>query len=39
MHKVEKNYVRNLDSNELLAKFLKKLLSFELMALNEQEIE
>ena len=39
MHKVEKNYTRMLDSNEMLAKFLKKLLSFELMPLNEQEIE
>lgn len=39
MHRVEANYGRELENNELLSKFLKKLLAFELMPLNEAEIE
>ena len=32
-------YTRELDSNELLAKFMRKFLSFELMPFNDKEIE
>jgi hypothetical protein len=39
MHKVEKNYARNLESNDLLEKFLKRLLTYELIPLNEGLIE
>lgn len=35
LHKVEKNYARQLEQNELLAKYVRKLLVFELMPLNE----
>lgn len=39
MNLIEKNYARHLESNDLLARYLHKLLTFELMPLNEQEIE
>ena len=32
-------YGRELDQNELISKFLRKFLTFELMPLNEDEIE
>jgi 26S proteasome regulatory subunit N5 len=36
---VQKNYARELESNDLLQRFVSKLLTYELMPLNEQEIE
>jgi 26S proteasome regulatory subunit N5 len=36
---VQKNYARELESNDLLGRFVHKLLTYELMPLNEQEIE
>jgi len=36
---IEARYARNLEDNDLLQRFVKKLLTFELMPLNEQEIE
>ena len=36
---LEKQYVRDLENNDLLQRFVHKLLTFELMPLNEQEIE
>jgi hypothetical protein len=36
---LEKQYVRDLETNDLLQRFVHKLLTFELMPLNEQEIE
>jgi hypothetical protein len=36
---VEAMYARELDQNELLAKFLRKFLTFELMPFNDKEIE
>lgn len=32
-------YTRELDQNELLSKYLRKFLTFELMPFNDQEIE
>ena len=39
MHIVEANYSRELDHEELIAKFVRKLLTFELMPLDEKEVE
>ena len=39
MNIVETRYARELEGNDLLLKFVHKLLTFELMPLNEQEIE
>ena len=39
MNIIEKNYARDLEENDLLSRYLHKLLTFELMPLNEQEIE
>jgi len=39
MHILESLYARNLEENEMLSKFVHKLLTFELMPLNEAEIE
>lgn len=36
---LQKNYARELESNDLLQRFVHKLLTFELMPLNEEEIE
>jgi hypothetical protein len=33
------NYVRELDQNEVLSKYLRKFLTFELMPFNDKEIE
>lgn len=39
MNIVEKNNARELDQNEIIAKFLKKFLTFELYPFNEAEVE
>jgi hypothetical protein len=39
MHIIEANYSRELDHEDLIAKFVRKLLTFELMPLDEREIE
>ena len=39
MHILESMYARNLEENDLLSRFVHKLLTFELMPLNEAEIE
>jgi hypothetical protein len=39
MHILDSMYARNLEENDLLARFVHKLLTFELMPLNEGEIE
>jgi 26S proteasome regulatory subunit N5 len=39
MHILESMYARNLEDNDLLGRFVHKLLTFELMPLNEAEIE
>lgn len=39
MHIIESQYARDLEQNDLLGRFVHKLLTFELMPLNEQEIE
>ncbi len=39
MHKIETDYARELETEEKIAKFVRKLLLFELMPLNEAEIE
>ena len=39
MRIAEANYVRDLEGEDLIAKFVKKLLTYELMPLNETEIE
>lgn len=39
LHIVEKDYGRELDQNEIIAKFLKKFLTFELYPFNENEVE
>jgi len=36
---IEKDYARDLEKNDLISKFVHKLLTFELMPLNEKEIE
>lgn len=36
---VQKNYARELEANDLLQRFVSKLLSYELLPLNETEIE
>lgn len=36
---LEKNYARDLEENDLLMRFVHKLLVFELIPLNEREIE
>lgn len=36
---IQKNYARELENNDLLSRFVSKLLTYELMPLNEQEIE
>lgn len=35
----ESLYTRELDQNELIAKFMRKFLTYELMPFNDQEIE
>lgn len=35
---LEKNYARQLESNDMLQRFVHKLLTYELMPLNEEEI-
>ena len=39
LHILESLYARNLEQNDLLSRFVHKLLTFELMPLNEAEIE
>lgn len=39
LNHLQKNYARELESNDLLQRFVSKLLTYELMPLNEQEIE
>lgn len=39
LHILESMYARNLEQNDLLSRFVHKLLTFELMPLNEAEIE
>lgn len=39
LHIIEKEYARELEKNDQLARFVHKLLTFELMPLNEREIE
>ena len=39
LHIIEKDYARELEQNDQLARFVHKLLTFELMPLNEREIE
>jgi hypothetical protein len=39
MNILESLYARNLEENDLLGRFVHKLLTFELMPLNEVEIE
>lgn len=39
LHIIEKDYARELENNDHLARFVHKLLTFELMPLNEREIE
>ena len=39
LHIMEKDYPRELEKNDHLARFVHKLLTFELMPLNEREIE
>jgi len=39
LNKVEAFYTRDLDEEQLISKFVKKFLTFELMPLNENEIE
>jgi 26S proteasome regulatory subunit N5 len=39
MHILESMYARNLEDNDLLGRFVHKLLTFELIPLNEPEIE
>ena len=39
MNILESMYARNLEENDLLSRFVHKLLTFELMPLNEAEIE
>ena len=36
---MEKDYARELDNEPVIAKFVRKLLTFELMPMDEQEIE
>lgn len=36
---IEKNYPRDLEENDLLARYVHKLLTFELMPLDEKQIE
>ena len=36
---LEKNYARDLEKNDMLSRYVHKLLTFELMPLNEKEIE
>ena len=36
---IEKKYARDLEENDLLLRFVHKLLTFELMPLDESEIE
>ena len=36
---IERDYARDLEKNENISKFVHKLLTFELMPLNEKEIE
>jgi len=39
LNKVEAMYTRDLDEETLISKFVRKFLTFELMPLNENEIE
>lgn len=39
MHILESLYARDLEKNDLLSRFVHKLLTYELMPLNESEIE
>ena len=39
MHILESLYARDLEKNDLLSRFVHKLLTYELMPLNEAEIE
>ena len=39
MHILESLYARELEKNDLLSRFVHKLLTYELMPLNEDEIQ
>lgn len=39
LNKVESNYARELDHEPLIAKLVRKMLTFELMPMDEAEIE
>ena len=39
MHIIERDYARQLEENDLLSRFVHKLLTYELMPLKESEIE
>ena len=39
MHILDSLYARDLEKNELLSRFIHKLLTYELMPLNEDEIQ
>jgi len=39
LHHLQDKYARELEINDLLSRFVNKLLTFQLMPLNEQEIE
>ena len=39
MRIIERDYARQLEENDLLSRFVHKLLTYELMPLNEAEIE
>jgi len=39
MHILESLYARDLEKNDLLSRFVHKLLTYELMPLNEEEIQ
>jgi len=39
LSKIEKDYARELDAEPMIAKFVKKMLTYELMVMDEKEIE
>ena len=39
LNKIEKDYARELENEPVIAKFVKKLLTYELMPMDEKEIE
>jgi hypothetical protein len=39
LSKIEKDYARELDTEPMIAKFVKKLLTYELMPMDEKDIE